>query len=197
MSEAPTLPADAALVLIDVQKGFDEPGWGRRNNAEAEANAARLLDAWRRTGRPVVHVRHDSRAAGSPLHPDHPGNAFKDEVAPRDGEPVFAKRVNSAFIGTGLESFLRERGCDTLVFVGLTTMHCVSTTVRMSGNLGFETYVVADATAAHDRTGHDGRIHPAEDVHAIALANLHGEFATVLDTAALLSSIEAEGAVAG
>ena len=183
------LPDDAALLVIDMQRGFDDPRWGARNNPGAEENVASLLAAWRRTGRSVIHFRHDSALPNSPLNPGQPGNAIKPEAAPREGEPVHPKTVNSAFIGTGLEAALRSAGIDTLVLVGLTSNHCVSTTARMAGNLGFDTYVVADATAAFARPTVDGRMRPAEEVHAAALSDLHGEFATVIATTELLAAL--------
>lgn len=176
----------AALLVIDVQRGFDEPGWGPRNNRQAEANVSRLLAAWRDAGRPVLHAQHVSVEPGSTLGPGQPGVEIKPEAEPHPGEPVFRKHVNSAFIGTELEAYLREHGIESLVMVGLTTNHCVSTTARMAGNLGFETYVVEDATATFDRVGPDGVLHPAELVHAVSLASLHGEFATVVTCEQLL-----------
>ena len=182
------LVADAPLLLVvDVQVGFDAPAWGARNNPAAEERIARLLAAWRASGRPVAHVQHASRDPGSPLHPDRPGHALKAVAAPMATEPTYLKSVNSAFIGTTLERDLRARGVDTLVLVGLTTNHCVSTTARMAANLGFTTIVVSDATAAFERATLDGRMRPAEEVHAAALSDLHGEFATVVDTAAVLA----------
>jgi len=175
------LSQDTVLLIIDVQKGLDDPALGRRNNPGAEAKMSQLLREWRTTGRPVIHVQHHSVRPASPLWPDKPGVEFKETVRPVEGEPIFRKTVNSAFIGTGLETHLQERGLNTLVIVGLTTEHCVSATTRMAGDLGFETYLVADATATFDRTGYDGRRYPAEQVHDIALASLHGEFTTVVE----------------
>jgi nicotinamidase-related amidase len=183
------LPETATLLLIDVQAGLDEPRFGPRNNPGAEANMARLLGAWRASGRPVVHVKHDSRHPESPLWPGQPGNAIKDVVAPLPGEPVLHKNVNSGFIGTDLEERLRRLGSEALAICGLTTNHCVSTTARMAGNLGFTTIVVSDATATHDGRTPDGRPIPAETMHEVGLAELHGEFATVVDTAALLERL--------
>jgi nicotinamidase-related amidase len=183
-------PLPITLLLVDLQQGFDAPAWGRRNNRHLEQHAADLLRVWRGTGRPVVHVRHMSTDPASPLRPGQPGNAFKPETAPVAGETVIEKRVNSAFIGTSLEADLRRGGCGGLVILGLTTNHCISTTARMAGNLGFVTWVVSDATATFDRVGPDGLEHRAEQVHAMALSDLHGEFATIVDTAAVIAALQ-------
>ena len=181
--------AHAALLVIDVQQGFSDPSWGPRNNPEAEANIARLLAVWRKTGRPVVHVHHNSSLSGGHFVPGTSGNAPKMEALPLEGEPVHHKTVNSGFIGTMLEQGLRAAEIDTLAIVGLTTQHCVSTTTRMAGNLGFRAYVVADATATFDQTGIDGRKRAASEVHFTALSDLNGEFAIVVETNTLLASV--------
>lgn len=182
--------SQAALLIVDVQKGFDDPVWGPRNNPEAEANIARIVAAWRESGRALFHILHDSTSPTSPLRPGTPGNLPKPEAEPRKGERVYRKTVNSAFIGTSLEAGLRQAGIDRLVVVGLTTNHCVSTTVRMAGNLGFVTYLVTDATATFDRTGIDGRVRFAADVHAAALSDLQEEFATLVKTATLIEAAD-------
>ena len=182
-------PTPSTLLVVDLQEGFDAPSWGRRNNPHLEQRVADLLRVWRGTGRPVVHVRHMSTDPSSPLRPGQPGNAFKPETAPVAGEAVIEKSVNSAFIGTSLEIDLRRAGCRGLIIVGLTTNHCVSTTARTAGNLGFVTSVVSDATATFDRVGPDGIEYRAELIHAMALSDLHGEFATVVDTAAVVAAV--------
>ncbi len=182
------LIANAVLIVIDVQQGFLHSSWGPRNNPEAESNIARLIAAWRHAGWPVRHVHHASRSPAGHFHPGAAGHAPKPQAKPRTGEPVHVKEVNSAFIGTDLEAALRREGADTLVLAGLTTNHCVSTTARMAGNLGFRTYVVEDATATFDRAGLDGRTRPAADVHAAALSDLADEFATVVRTREVLEA---------
>jgi len=185
---APTaLPRDAVLLVVDVQKGMDVYAKDyNRNNPDLERNIARLQSAWRESGRPVIHVQHLSTEPNSPLRPGQPGVEIKDEVKPLSGEPVVQKSVSSAFIGTTLEKDLRRRGVTTLVVVGMQTNMCVSTTARMAGNLGFTTYVVSDATATFDNTGPDGKRYGSELLHNVALADLHGEFSTVVDTKTVL-----------
>jgi nicotinamidase-related amidase len=185
-----SLPNTAALIIVDVQKGFEEEKWGERNNPNAEENIAKLLRLWRKTGRPVFHVKHMSVHEDSPLYPNQVGNEIKDIVKPLDGEPIIEKTVNSSFIGTNLESQLRSLDVDTVVVTGLTTNHCVETTTRMAGNLGFKTYIVTDATATFSRIGPDGRKFTADEIHAMTFVNLHEEFATVIDTAGLTNLLE-------
>lgn len=183
------LQKNTALLLIDVQQGFNDGRWGERNNPGAEQNIARLLQAWRSHGMPVIHIQHDSRAPDGAFVPGAPGHAHKPEAMPLPSESVHHKTVNSAFIGTGLEAELRSRNIDALVIAGLTTNHCVSTTTRMAGNFGFDTYLVADASATFARPMVDGRMRSAQEVHDAALSDLNEEFATILDSADVLASL--------
>jgi nicotinamidase-related amidase len=183
------LPRTAALLVVDMQRGFDDPIWGTRNNPQMEANVAVLLDAWRAANAPVIHVRHDSPHSDGRMRPGTIGNAPKPEGAALANEWIYRKAVNSAFIGTTLEADLRKRGIRALVIVGLTTNHCISTTARMAGNLDFDTYVVSDATATFARRGIDGVLRSADEVHAAALSDLQGEFASVADTAHILEAL--------
>ena len=180
------LPKTTALLFIDAQKAWDDPYWGARNNPQAEANMAALATAFRSQGLKVVHVRHDSRDPKSPLFPGEPGHAFKEETAPLAGEAQFNKSAHCAFVGTGLEAYLRDRGIDRLVVAGFTTNHCVSTTARLSCDLGFKTVVVRDACATFALEDMDGNRIPAQNLHDIGLTELHGEFAMVLPTEAIL-----------
>jgi nicotinamidase-related amidase len=183
-------PAPRALVVVDVQRAFDDlERWsptGRRDNPACEANVAALVAAWRERGEPVVFVRHDSTEPGSPLAPGAPGNAFKPELT---GEPdlLVTKSVNSSFHGTpDLATWLAGRGIDGLVVCGIQTNHCVSTTVRVGANLGFDVVLALDACHTFDRRHPDGDVLSAEELSRATAATLHGEFATVVRTADLL-----------
>jgi len=184
------LPLTAALIVIDVQHAIDHPSWGERNNPNAESNMAALLQVWRATGRPIYHVRHDSVEPNSTYRPNQPGHAFKPEVEPLPGEVVIAKRKNSAFIGTDLEARLRRAGQETLVIAGVITNNSVEATVRMAGNLGFVTLLVEDATFTFGRTDWNGNFRNASEVHAMSLANLDGEYCTVVRTPEVLKAAQ-------
>jgi nicotinamidase-related amidase len=175
-----------ALVIVDVQRAFDDAGyWGRRNNPDCEANIAALLAAWREAERPVVFVRHDSHEPASPLRAENPGNAFKPEIT-GDPDLVVTKHVNSAFHGDqDLAAWLREREIGGIAICGITTNHCCETTARVGGNLGFDVLFVLDATHTFDRTGPDGTVMTADELARATATNLHGEFATVVSTAEL------------
>jgi len=180
-----------ALILINIQKAFNNTeNWGgQRNNLNAENNAAELLKLWRINKLPVFHVKHCSPTPSSLLNESNEGNEFKDIVKPIEGETIIKKEVNSAFIGTNLKELLDNEKISKLVIVGLTTDSCVSTTTRMAGNYGFDTFLVSDATATFNKKGLAGQNFPAELIHDTALASLNEEFATIITTDDLKQNI--------
>ena len=182
------IPADAVLLPIDMQRGFDAPGRPALSS-RPDAPALRLLAAWRKSGRIVVHVRHDSVEPGSAFAPGLPGNAMRDGFFPEPGEALVTKSVNAAFIGTDLDLRLRRLRATTIVAFGLTTDRCVSTTVRLGANMGYRLIVAADACAAFDQPGLDGAIIPAATVHAVHLATLANEFAEVARVEAIVAGL--------
>jgi nicotinamidase-related amidase len=181
---------NAALVIVDVQKGFEEADfWGPRNNPGADDNIARLIDVWQSSGRPVVFVRHDSSKPGSPLRLGYEGNELKEYVEGRRGkgsgpELFVTKSVNSAFLGTpDLGAWLTEAGISQFVLVGIQTNMCVETTARMGGNLGYDVVVPYDATYTFDLEGPFGWRRTADEVGQAAAVSLHGGgFARVVTT---------------
>ncbi|MGW2826849.1 cysteine hydrolase family protein [Streptomyces sp. NPDC001443] len=189
---------NAALVVVDVQRGFEETDfWGPRNNPGADDNIAALLDTWQSTGRPVVFVRHDSVNPRSPLRAGHEGNDFKEYVTQRRGkgsgaELLITKTVNSAFLGTpGLDAWLKAEGITQIVVAGIQTNMCVETTARMGGNLGYEVVVAYDATYTFDLEGPFGWRREAEELARAAAVSLHGGgFARVVTTREVVGAVE-------
>ncbi len=171
-----------ALIIIDMQKGMCSASLPPRNNPGAEDNIARLHAAWRAAGRPVVSVRHISRSPSSAFAPGQSGVEFQARFMPLAHEHVVEKNVPDAFINTGLERWLHARGIRRLVIAGVSTNNSVEASARTAGNLGFETVVVADACFSFEKRDFGGTLRSAEDVHLMALANLHGEYAEVLST---------------
>ncbi|MGH3371123.1 MAG: isochorismatase family protein [Nocardioidaceae bacterium] len=175
-----------ALVVVDVQQGFDEPTWGTRNNPACDDNIAALVAHWHAGRRPVVHVRHDSTDPGSPLHPDAPGNRLKSYLA-TPPDLLVTKSVNSSFHGSpDLHAWLLERDLAGIVVCGITTNHCCETTARVGGNLAHDVLFAIDATHTFDRVGPDGQVLTADELTRATATNLHGEFATVVTTEAVL-----------
>ena len=188
---------ETALLLIDVQVGVDVLShWGgsngRRNNPDAEAKMSQLLAAWRNAKLQVAFTRHDSRESTSPLKFSLPTGAQKPGFEPAAGEIVVEKDVNSGFIGTDLEIQLRRAKISRLAIVGFFTNFCVETTTRMSGNLGFDTYLIEDCCSTSNRIGPDGIDREPELVHAMTVANLHGEFCTAIKFADALGLVTAD-----
>ncbi|WP_033288475.1 cysteine hydrolase family protein [Amycolatopsis jejuensis] len=178
-----------ALLLIDVQRGFDDTSfWGPRNNPAAEANIKALLQAWQDRRDPVVLVHHDSVKPGSPLRPGQPGNDFKAELDGARPDLVFGKKVNSAFLGdVDLDAWFKTRGIDSFVLAGIQTNFCCETTARMGGNLGYDVTFALDATYTFDLEGPDGTLLTAGELSRATATNLHGGgFATVKSTGEIL-----------
>ena len=188
---------DTALLVIDAQKGVNDlQHWGgangRRNNLDAETHIQGLIDGFRSSGGTVIFTVHDSRQSVSPLKLGTPGGEFLDGIAPRAGELVIRKDVNSGFVGTGLEVELRRRAIHRIVSVGYFTNFCVESSVRMAANLGYDSYLVPDACATSNRIGFDGIDYDPDVVHNVAVASMNGEFATALSVGDALGLLRAD-----
>lgn len=183
------MSAKRALLLIDWQQGLriEARPDQDRSTPEAAENGARLADHWRTNGWPVIVVQHNSTEENSDLRPGLPGHALEPFAEPQGEEPLFTKVVNSAFLGTDLQLHLTQAGIRDLVVSGLTTDHCVSTSVRMAENLGYSVTLVSDACAAFGKEMPDGATMSGDTIHRANVASLQDEFATIATTDEILS----------
>lgn len=177
------------LLVIDVQKAFEHPSWGKRNNLSAEENIATLIKCWNDNDGVVIYVKHLTENKDSLFYHKSESSEFRDMISPEKKDIVITKNVNSAFIGTDLEETLRKMDCKSIVITGLTTNHCVETTTRMAGNLGFHPVLVSDATATFERTTKAGLTYSAQEIHEMTLVNLEGEFAEIKTTEEILQEM--------
>ena len=179
-----------ALVVVDVQQGFDHPVWGPRNNPACEQNIATLMETWRAKGQPIVYVRHDSSEPESPFTPGQRGNDFQEILS---GEPdlMVVKSVNSAFHGDpDLATWLRAEGIERIAVCGIQTNMCCETTARVAANLDFEMTFVLDATHTFDLPAHDGGgTISADELARVTASNLDPEFGRVVTTREALASL--------
>lgn len=178
----------AALLVIDIQAFYYPGGMVPLVEPEAaSANARRLVEAFRKAGRPVIHVQHLPKGVDAPdptgvdpqyrIHPD---------VLPREGEVVIGKHHANAFRDTDLLTTLRNLGVTRLIVCGMQTHMCVEAAVRAAADLGFEVTVVRDACATRALADNGVEV-PAAQVHAAALAAMASSYATVVSTAELTS----------
>lgn len=193
MNAIDAAPNQTALLVVDLQQGFeDEDYWGQRNNPECERNIEKLVSAFRAAGGPLIFAYHDSQLPESPLRPGQPGNQLHPLIASVKPDLVIRKSVNSCFYGApDLHAWMSEQRLADLAICGVTTNHCCETTARMAGNLGYRTLFVLDATYTFDREGADGRVMPADQLAAATATSLHEEFAQIVATQALCAAISA------
>jgi nicotinamidase-related amidase len=169
------------LLIIDIQNDYFPGGAFPLVEPEAAAAAAgRVLESFRASGEPVIHLKHVS---GEPdatfMRPGTEGVEIHPAVAPADGEPVIEKGAPNGFVGTGLEDELRSRGIGELVVAGMMSSMCVDATVRAASDAGFDVTVVHDGCAAPDLS-FGGQAVPGAAVHAAFMAALSDAYATVV-----------------
>ena len=187
--EKTQISKNAALIVVDVQKGFDDPKFaGIRNNPSADQNIEAIIKVWEREARPIVVVQHNSESSAEVLHPSKPGNSLKPYVKKVKPALAISKTVNSAFYGTpDLDQWLKASDIHQIVIIGIQTNMCCETTARMGGNLGYDVIFVPDAMHTFDSVGPDGVVLTADELTRSTVASLYdGEFAKICYTADLL-----------
>lgn len=175
------------LIIINAQIGLLDATQLGRNNSEAEKNISKLLNYWRTQKRPVIHVKHVSSNPSSIFYRGTSGCEILPDLQAREGETIIEKTKSSAFAETELESQLKKMEPENIVLVGFTANECIDATARDASALGFESYVVGDATAMFDVRSPDGKLLKAERIHRLTLANINAFYAKVIQVADIVS----------
>ncbi|KAJ7803138.1 Isochorismatase-like protein [Mycena olivaceomarginata] len=213
MSLASNLP-HTALIVIDVQQAFIDPSFLKRERStpNLQPNITALLAAFRAKNLPIIHIHHidteklDPEGTSLWNESTHPEGVLPQEyVKPQGDEPVLRKYDRSSAFGahlvsdrtTSLKDILDAQGIKTVILVGQSSAHCVSSTARSAFDLGLSVVVVGDASATYaagipEYSGaakgdiKDGKAWSAETVHGVAMAHLDGDLADVKGTAEVL-----------
>ncbi|MDZ4261799.1 MAG: cysteine hydrolase family protein [Pseudomonadota bacterium] len=181
--------ANTALIIIDQQQGLNNPKLGPRNNPDAETVMLKLLNAWRSAGMPIIHVRHRSREPESVFWPDQQGFEFKPDFLPQGDERVIEKKIPCAMLRTDLEKILDHKNIRKLVLVGASTNNSIEATARTASGLGFKVFIAEDACFTFAKSDYVGTARTAQEVHAMSLANLDGEYAQIINSEILLKEL--------
>ena len=175
-----------ALIIIDQQQGIDHPKLGARNNPDAENIILQLLRQWRDKRLPIIHVKHRSQHPESVFWPHQEGFNFKQGFEPQQNELTIEKQTPCAFTHTPLLDYLEENTIHSFVLVGVATNNSIESTARTAGNLGLEVTVLEDACFTFSQHDYHGSPRAADEVHAMSLANLSGQYANVLHSSNIL-----------
>ncbi len=181
LGQTPGKLADAALILIDCQNTYREGIMALEGVEPALQQAKLLLEKARTLKVPVIHIQHDS-GEGTPYDIRSYIGQIADVVAPIAGEDVITKHYPNSFVGTNLDDVLKAHGIKNIVLAGFMTHMCVNSTAHGGFNLGYAPTVVASATATRALPGADGKIIPASQVHAAALAATRDLYAAIANT---------------
>ncbi len=181
LGQTPGKLADAALILIDCQNTYREGIMALEGVEPALQQAKLLLDKARTLKVPVIHIQHDA-GEGTPYDIRAHIGQIADVVAPIAGEDVITKHYPNSFVGTNLDDVLKAHGIKNIVLAGFMTHMCVNSTAHGGFNLGYAPTVVASATATRALPGADGKIIPASQVHAAALAATRDLYAAIANT---------------
>ncbi|MEG2267029.1 MAG: isochorismatase family protein [Acinetobacter sp.] len=170
-----------ALLIIDMQNFVTD----RMNQGvemfphNAVDNMHAILEVFRNSMSPVIHIRHQSTEEGSLLHHSsllsHPVKGFEE----KQGEPVFIKNTSSAFSSTGLLTYLKDHQISECIVIGAVAGFCVTSTVRAGADAGLNMTVIQDAVISFALKGGEPR---AKTILDVTLALLAADFATVITT---------------
>ncbi|MCB2425768.1 cysteine hydrolase family protein [Methylophaga pinxianii] len=180
LGHQPAKLADSALIMIDCQNTYRSGVMQLSGVEEALVEAKALLERARAANIPIFHIQHDG-GVGSPYDLTTDIGQISTEVAPKDGEYVVTKNFPNAFIQTELDERLKALNIENIVLAGFMTHMCVNSTAHGGFNLGYKPTVVASATATRALEAAEGKVIPAEQVQAAAIASTRDLYAAIVD----------------
>ncbi|MGY3229111.1 nicotinamidase-related amidase [Luteibacter sp. HA06] len=157
------LDANAALIVIDLQKGIVALPTAH-DTADIVARSASLARAFRASGRPVVLVHVTGAAPGRtdggarPFPSDPSFAEFVPEIERAPSDHIVEKKRWGAFHGTDLDSWLRGKGVEQVVIVGVATSIGVESTARFASEHGYNVVIVPDAMTDMVASAHDNSV---------------------------------------
>jgi nicotinamidase-related amidase len=172
-----------ALLLVDIQNDYFPGGRMTLHNIDQAAeNARRLLEHFRGTGQPIVHVQHTWDDPSAPFFvAGTPGAQINEVVTPQPGEPVIVKHFPNSFRASTLLDELRRAGVDRLTICGAMSHMCIDATTRAAADFGYDCTVAHDACATRD-VEFNGKQVKADDVHSAYMSALAFAYAKVMTT---------------
>ncbi|PIE15610.1 MAG: cysteine hydrolase [Rhodobacterales bacterium] len=179
-----------ALLIIDMQNDYFEGGkYTLQNIAQAAANAAGILAAFRKRGGAVFHIRHEILRKPAPFfEPGTEGAEIYGLLRPVRNETVITKNFPNSFRDTALHGQLQDLAVKELVITGAMSHYCIDATTRAAVDLGYVCKVAHDACATRD-LAFNGISVTAEQVHAGFMAALSMGYASVLPTGKLIEGL--------
>lgn len=186
-SDEISFSSKSVLIIINAQVGLMDSTQEGRNNSDAERNIIKIMNHWRKTKRPVIHVKHISENPNSIFFRNAPGSQILSSMSPGHDEKVFEKTNSGAFCNTGLNDHLNQIEVENLLLVGFTANECIDATAKEASSLGYTSFVVGDATAMFDMRDQEGRLIKADRLHKLTLANINAFFAKVIQTSNVFS----------
>ncbi len=178
---SPVSLQESALLMIDCQNTYLHGPMQLVGVEHALNEARRALDRARQLSVPIIHVAHDA-GPGSLYDVQGKSGAIAPPVAATGDEPTVIKNYPNSFAQTDLHRQLQELGVMKLVIVGFMTHMCVNSTARGAQDLGYQTTIIADATATRDLPTTDGQVLAASQLKEASLVGLSDLVACVVAT---------------
>jgi nicotinamidase-related amidase len=180
--------AQSALLLIDVQQSFEHaPYWSPVDTPRFFERTQALIDGARSKRIPVLQIFHVEESGHFSLASGHvkPLSALSIPA-----QAVFHKSRHSAFVGSGLPTWLVEHGIRHLLIAGIRTEQCCETTARNAADFGYSVDFVSEATLTFAMKDRYGYRWTADEIRERTELVLEGRFARIVSVEQALATTD-------